>query len=57
MYTTPYLAMHNPPPHYPQLARAWTVCCMNKSLLLALELTTPPSTRFYVRISVLKSTK
>ena len=42
-YTTTYLAMHNPPPHYPQLARAWPhVYCVNKvSLLLDHELTTP----------------
>ena len=34
--------MDNPPPHYPQLARAWTVCCVDKvSLLPGLELTTP----------------
>ena len=38
----PYSAMDNPPPDYPQLTTAWTVCCVNKvSLLLALELTTP----------------
>ena len=34
--------MDNPPPHYPQLARAWTVSCMNKvSLPPDPELTTP----------------
>ena len=38
----PYWFMDNPPPHYPQLARAWTVCCVNKvSLTPDLELTTP----------------
>ena len=42
-YSTPYLAMDNPPPHYPQLARAWPhVCCVNKvSLPPDPELTTP----------------
>ena len=34
--------MGNPPPHFAQLARAWTVCCMNKvSLTPDPELTTP----------------
>ena len=34
--------MDNPPPYFPQLVRAWTVCCMNKVSLTPVRVTPDP---------------